>query len=110
MASYLTSYITSYMFRSPDQDMVSTKSAPYEPSVEDVLAVKAFLVEHTELLVERNSLSDKLPRELIDQIIDQAEYWPHRTTETPKAVTARGGGLAENVFVVSSAAHFIDYI
>ncbi|KAK0730317.1 hypothetical protein B0H67DRAFT_477457 [Lasiosphaeris hirsuta] len=42
----------------------------YEPSILDVLVVKAML-----------NKSLLLPPEIIDNIVDQAEYWPHTTTE-----------------------------
>lgn len=42
---------------------------PYEPDVMDVLVVKAMLI---------NGLH--LPPEIVDCIIDQAEYWPHTTS------------------------------
>lgn len=37
---------------------------PFQPAVEDVLAAK-------------DSLLNKLPIEIVDTIIDFAEYWPH---------------------------------
>lgn len=75
----------------------SGESPPFEPSVADVLVVKAMLTK---------ALS--LPPELVDAVVDIAEYWPHTTTERPDNgdddhLVARGGGSAgeENVFVVS---------
>ncbi|KAK0656262.1 hypothetical protein B0T16DRAFT_32583 [Cercophora newfieldiana] len=45
-------------------------SNPYLPSVLDVIVVKSMLVKGL-----------KLPLELIDSIVDQAEYWPHTSSE-----------------------------
>ncbi|RDW66706.1 hypothetical protein BP5796_09455 [Coleophoma crateriformis] len=49
------------------------------PSVEDVLSVKMFFVEHT-----------ALPQELVDTIVDYAEYWPHTSTQIPSEVVVIG--------------------
>ncbi|KAK3362590.1 hypothetical protein B0T25DRAFT_524686 [Lasiosphaeria hispida] len=51
---------------STHQDSADT----YEPSVLDVLIVKAML-----------NKSLLLPPEIVDNIVDQAEYWPHTTAE-----------------------------
>ncbi|KAL2016175.1 hypothetical protein VTK56DRAFT_4093 [Thermocarpiscus australiensis] len=55
----------------PDEAADSSATQPtYEPSVADVLVVKAML---------NKGLS--IPPEIADTIIDLAEYWPHTTTE-----------------------------
>jgi hypothetical protein len=44
-----------------------------------------------------------LPPELINAIVDLAEYWPHTTTEAsfqPPVVASGGLGLKENMFLV----------
>lgn len=64
--------------------------SPYDPSGKDVLHVKGLL----------HNIST-LPLELIDQIIDLAEYWPHTTTTTPFAIRV-AKGPNENKFVVCS--------
>jgi hypothetical protein len=66
-------------------------SVYYEPTVADVLVVKAMLTK---------GLS--LPVEVIDTIVDLAEYWPHTTTRTNLVPLARGGSRRgrEDVFAV----------
>lgn len=66
------------------------------PTVQDVLDVKQFFIERFEL-----------PLELIDSVIDRAEYWPHSTSilvpasgqQRPIHVSA--GDEGENRFMVS---------
>jgi hypothetical protein len=68
---------------------------PYEPTVADVLVTKAML---TKALT--------LPPEIVDTIVDLAEYWPHTTTEINSTVVARGNNQmrtaphAEDLFLV----------
>ncbi|KAI9649290.1 hypothetical protein NHQ30_001862 [Ciborinia camelliae] len=76
----------------------------YQPSVEDVLTVKNFLFN-----LNPNST---LPLELIDDILDLSEYWPHTTTRYPlpgpqgisirRGMTVRSGGEGENKFILRS--------
>ncbi|KAK3336377.1 hypothetical protein B0T19DRAFT_396133 [Cercophora scortea] len=54
---------------SPDSNPINMEHT-YEPSVLDVLVVKAMM---------NRALG--LPREVIDGIVDLAEYWPHTSTE-----------------------------
>jgi hypothetical protein len=61
----------------------------YKPSVEDVLAVKDTLGRIA-----------PLPQELLDAIIDSAEYWPHTSTSTTHSSMVRSGA-DENQFLVS---------
>jgi hypothetical protein len=64
---------------------------PYKPSVEDVFSVKTML-----------SGSFELPLELVDTIIDHAEYWPHTSViRTGEDFTIRAGAGHENQFLVS---------
>jgi hypothetical protein len=63
---------------------------PYEPSILDVLVVKAML---------NKALA--LPPELLNTIIDLAEYWPHSSTELSGGLPIFGGrGGREDVFLV----------
>jgi hypothetical protein len=62
----------------------------YKPSVQDVLDVKTIIVE-----------ASQLPPEMIDIIIDYAEYWPHTSVTTTQSSLATGSRLHENVFIVS---------
>lgn len=70
----------------------------YDPSIVDVIVAKAML---TKALT--------LPPEIIDKIVDLAEYWPHTTTElNGTTVIARGNNTtlgssrtgAEDMFLV----------
>ena len=69
----------------------------YEPTFSDVIVVKAML---------NKALA--VPAEIVDQIVDLAEYWPHTTAEGRPAnsiypyKTVRGGhGGTENEFLVN---------
>ncbi len=81
-------------------DPASAASEPYEPTVLDVLVVKAMLQK-----------AMRLPGELIDLVIDQAEYWPHTTAsfdqqrdgELSVLGGSRSGRVQENHFVVRCA-------
>ena len=65
---------------------------PYKPSVEDVFSIKTML-----------SGSFQLPLELVDTIIDHAEYWPHTSViRTGEDFTIRAGIGHENQFLVRS--------
>lgn len=68
--------------------MASSTLDAYRPSVIDVLVVKA--------MVNR---AFGLPIELIDTIVDMAEYWPHSTVieASPRVAT---GGRQENLLLV----------
>ncbi|RDL41635.1 uncharacterized protein BP5553_01614 [Venustampulla echinocandica] len=75
-----------------DKSSVSGSSpGNYQPSISDVLQVKETLLE-------------KLPLELIDVVIDAAEYWPHTTSiNTPPAESPfciRGDANHENQFIL----------
>lgn len=83
----------------PESDAVESESPdvePHEPSVLDVLVVRAML-----------NKACSLPPELLDTILDQAEYWPHSTTEwTGGPLTIYGGRTdRENVFLVCATHH-----
>jgi hypothetical protein len=69
------------------------ESSLYEPSITDVLIVKSILNKGL-----------NLPMEIVDALIDFAEYWAHSSTEVSFAesrVIARGGYPDENSFLVS---------
>ena len=72
----------------------TTAVEPYEPSILDVLVVKAMLCK-----------AWTLPVELVDTILDLAEYWPHTTSEWEGRPLPIYGGHAdrENVFLVRNA-------
>lgn len=71
----------------------------WNPSVRDVLEVKDILFK-----------ASKMPTELIDAIIDHAEYWPHTSVNTStyspqqlEKLQARGGiNSKEDIFIVST--------
>jgi hypothetical protein len=58
---------------------------PFEPSISDVLDVKEFLYNKS-----------KLPYELVDVIVDLAEYWPHTTTIFQEGIKIFTGLHPEN--------------
>lgn len=63
----------------------------YTPSIQDILEVKQILIE-----------KGALPLEIVDTIIDFAEYWIKSTTcRTRGQVTVRAGGEFENTLLVS---------
>jgi hypothetical protein len=65
-------------------------NARYEPTIGEVLLVKSAL--HTQL---------NLPYEIVDFIIDLAEYWPHTSTSLPSKTVLRSGVGRENQLVAS---------
>lgn len=64
-------------------------SSRYSPSVNDVMDVKGCLFEEF-----------GLPIELIDTLIDYAEYWPHTTNVTSTSTIIRAQRDRENQFIV----------
>jgi hypothetical protein len=63
----------------------------YTPSVQDILEVKQILIE-----------KGALPLEIVDTIIDFAEYWIKSTTcRTRGQITVRAGGEFSNTLLVS---------
>lgn len=77
----------------------SSGGSQYEPSVVDVIVVKAMLIKAL-----------GFPPEILDRIVDLAEYWPHTTTElNGTTVIARGNNpfgvdrpSTENMFLLRS--------
>lgn len=67
----------------------------YQPSIVDVAVVKAMLYR-----------AKKLPADLIDTILDMAEYWIHTSTHLDERISVMGGSEArENRFLVSISLH-----
>lgn len=58
-------------------DSTMSPAAPFKPTVLDVLVVRAML-----------NASLPIPAELVDTIIEQAEYWAHSQTQTDHPSTA----------------------
>jgi hypothetical protein len=84
----------------PETAAERKRSGPFSPTGDDVVAVKKQFLE-----------GHKLPLELIDSIIDMAEYWPHtrsvfrrgrgdNNSENPLYV--RSGSPGENLLLVST--------
>ncbi|TVY43765.1 hypothetical protein LSUB1_G001253 [Lachnellula subtilissima] len=71
----------------------STEATLYQPSVEDVLQVKQSLFKELHL-----------PIELVEVVIDVAEYWPHTTSVTTNdadhPISVRSGANFENQFLL----------
>jgi len=76
---------------------------PYQPQILDVIVVKTMLIKGLHL-----------PPELVDNIVDQAEYWPHISSEVKYTTDGEHGfhtighsmvaNGTENEFLVSSSA------
>jgi hypothetical protein len=80
--STLSSALLGAMAATPDR---------YTPSVQDVIVVKQILTK-----------KGKLPLELIDTIIDFAEYWIKTTTcRTNGEISVRAGRERENMLLVT---------
>lgn len=73
----------------PTESIHESASTFEGPLLQDVLTVKGILLE-----------SYKLPIEIIDTIIDFAEYWPHTTVVADNHVNA--GRMSEDTFVIRS--------
>jgi len=83
LLSTLSNALLGIMAETPDR---------YTPSVEDILAVKQTLVK-----------KGKLPLELVDTIIDFAEYWVKSTTcRTNGEISIRAGRERENMLLLRS--------
>ena len=65
-----------------------TDLGPFEPDICDVVVVKQMLVS-----------TGQIPIEIVDEIIDFAQYWPH-VSATSEAVVARGSTPKQDVFVL----------
>ncbi|KAL2150194.1 hypothetical protein VTH82DRAFT_7870 [Thermothelomyces myriococcoides] len=76
------------------QSIPTPAQGPFEPTVADVLVTKAMLRKAFDL-----------PQEIVDSIIDYAEYWPHTTTQVDypnDSLVARGSSGPENIFLIRS--------
>lgn len=71
----------SFLFR---QKIGTVAPKSYSPTVKDVFRVKA-------------TLRAKLPLEIIDVIIDFAEYWPHVTGRMKKRIVIAGSSPKEDI-------------
>lgn len=91
---------TSQPSPAPKSSTPGRQEGPYEPSVVDVLVVKVML-----------NRALNFPPEIVDVVIDLAEYWPHHAVEvnwgdeTPEVVRGRSGVFEddgpEDKFLVS---------
>lgn len=80
---------------SPVQRQIEGDKSGYQPSIVDVAVVKAMLYR-----------AKKLPADLIDTILDMAEYWIHSSTHLDERISVMGGSEArENRFLVSISLH-----
>lgn len=66
-------------------------SLRYSPTVKDVMTVKGYLFEEF-----------GLPIELIDAMVEYAEYWPHTTTITNTSTIIRAQRDCENKLIVGA--------
>ncbi|POS72620.1 hypothetical protein DHEL01_v208984 [Diaporthe helianthi] len=79
---------------SASSEQNTPSSAPrveYQPSVLDVVVVKAMLI---------NGLG--LPYEIVLSLLDHAEYWGHTTTTLDQSLTVSSGPARENQFILRS--------
>jgi hypothetical protein len=93
LVGWLYNNLSYAIFGAVDMDYASARytSDRYKPSVEDVVHVK-----------EAMHSKSRLPYELIDAVVDMAEYWPHTTTILPRSVIVKGGRhFEENQLLVS---------
>ena len=106
MASYIFNLVSQAVFGSASgtmdgqtQNNALPRSADrYRPSAQDVFSVKQHLIDL------------RLPLELVDSIIDHAEYWPHiKSVRGGTQLSVRAGSANENRFIVSSL-HFTNHI
>jgi hypothetical protein len=72
----------------PDAAVERKHNGPLSPTGDDVVAVKKLFLE-----------SRKLPLELIDSIVDMAEYWPHTRSVFRRE---KGDNNSENPLYVKS--------
>jgi len=76
---------------------INNEPPPFDsPTVQDVLAVKRMFLQ-----------AIKLPLEIVDTVIDYAEYWPHTSVVTNHSFLATGAHIGReqesgNVFVIRS--------
>ncbi|KAK4103349.1 hypothetical protein N658DRAFT_494680 [Parathielavia hyrcaniae] len=95
LGSFLLAYLAYYSYsnRSSKNTMASV-NGPHEPSVADVMVVKAMLTKAL-----------NIPLEIINSIVDHAEYWPHTTSEVsfePPMTVRNSQGGQENMFMLRS--------
>jgi hypothetical protein len=90
--SSLSTTLFGTMDETPDHaNMPIYDSDRYAPSVQDILAVKRILIK-----------TGELPLELVDTIIDFAEYWVRSTTlRTDRKIQVQSGPGHENMLLVS---------
>jgi hypothetical protein len=92
VTSFLFNTLTAALF-GPEMDDIDSSTPPHGPSIGDVLLVKDVLFRKL-----------GLPLEIIDVVIDFAEYWPHTSTIRTggEEIKVRAGRpLTENQFIVS---------
>ena len=71
------------------------RSDGYQPSISEVFIVKEALHNKS-----------RLPYELVDLIVDLAEYWPHTTTVTSQPLVITAGRHREEERLVVSLSNF----
>ncbi|KAL6872489.1 hypothetical protein HDV57DRAFT_505317 [Trichoderma longibrachiatum] len=74
------------------RDSSASSDSPYEPSLVDIALVKAMLIR-----------AKQLPPDLVDAVLDMAEYWAHSTTRLDERIGILGGNEErENRFLLRS--------
>lgn len=62
------------------RDSSASSDSPYEPSLVDIALVKAMLIR-----------AKQLPPDLVDAVLDMAEYWAHSATRLDERIGILGG-------------------
>ena len=68
-----------------------TTSQPFKAAIIDVIRLRHYLLKAS---------SHRLPIQLIDEILDHAEYWVHVSVSKPESLVARGNTAYSDVLVI----------
>ena len=73
------------------QESDATPIGPFKPAIIDVLKLQRYLLQAS---------SNRLPIDLIDDIVDFAEYWPHVSASKHNSLVARGATAYADVLAI----------
>ena len=69
----------------------SSPDSPYKPAILDVIKLRHYLLKASDYTI---------PIQLIDEIVDYAEYWPHVSATKTHPLIARGATAHSDVLVI----------